>query len=45
MLYWKGDMKTPSRYVEVDAQFHHIPMEVFKKAIASESKECKKLLA
>lgn len=33
------------KYVVVDAQFHHIPMEVFKKALALESVEGKKLQA
>jgi predicted TIM-barrel fold metal-dependent hydrolase len=33
------------KYVVVDAQFHHIPMEVFKQALAFESVECKKFQA
>ncbi len=34
----------PKKYLVVDGQFHHIPMEVFKKATASKSEIAKKLL-
>jgi len=38
-------MKISGKYVVVATQFHHIRMEVFKKALAFESGECKELQA